>query len=50
LLLTLTACGGSGSGGGGGTTIGTPPGTYIVTVTGADANFSHPVTFTLNIL
>ena len=50
LLLTLTACGGSGSGGGGGTTIGTPPGTYIVAVTGADANFSHPVTFTLNIL
>jgi hypothetical protein len=49
LLLTLTACGGGGSGGGGGGTIGTPPGTYIVTVTGADANFSHPVTFTLNI-
>ncbi len=46
-LLTLSGCGGSGGGGGG--TPGTPPGIYNVTVTGKDANFSHPVTFTLNV-
>jgi hypothetical protein len=45
-LLTVLGCGG---GGGGGGTIGTIPGSYPVTVTGADANFSHPVSFTLNV-
>lgn len=46
-LLALCSCGGSGGGGGG--TPGTPPGIYNVTVTGKDANFSHPVGFTLNL-
>jgi hypothetical protein len=46
-ILSATGCSG-GSGGGGGT-IGTAPGTYLVTAIGADANFSHPVTFTLNV-
>jgi Pro-kumamolisin, activation domain/Bacterial Ig-like domain (group 3) len=45
-LLTVAGCGG---GGGGGGTIGTIPGSYQATVTGADANFSHPITFTLNV-
>ena len=51
LLMTLVGCGGSdsSSGGGGGGTPGTPKGSYTVTVTGADANFSHPVTFTLKV-
>jgi hypothetical protein len=47
-LMTIAGCGGGGGGGGGGTT-GTIPGSYPVTVTGADANFSHPVSFTLNV-
>jgi Bacterial Ig-like domain (group 3) len=45
--LSMVGCGGSSSGGGGGGTLGTPPGTYIVNANGADANFSHPVTFTV---
>jgi hypothetical protein len=48
VLLASVGCGGS-SGGGGGGTPGTTPGTYIVTATGADANFTHPVTFTLTL-
>jgi len=48
-LLTTLGCGGGSSGGGGGGTPGTPPGTYTVTATGADANFSHPVTFTVTV-
>jgi hypothetical protein len=49
-LMTIVGCGGSNSsGGGGGGTPGTPKGSYTVTVTGADANFSHPVTFTLKV-
>ena len=47
-LLTMLGCGGS-SGGGGGGTPGTPAGTYTVTATGADSNFSHPVTFTVTV-
>jgi hypothetical protein len=47
-LLTTLGCGGGGGGGGGGT-LGTTPGTYVVTATGADANFTHPVTFTLTV-
>jgi hypothetical protein len=46
-VLSSVGCGGSNSGGGGGGTLGTPPGTYIVTANGTDANFSHPVTFTV---
>ena len=45
--LCMLGCGGSSSGGGGGGTLGTPPGTYTVTANGADANFSHPVSFTV---
>jgi hypothetical protein len=48
-VLTTVGCGGSSSGGGGGGTPGTSPGTYTVTATGADSNFSHPVTFTLTV-
>jgi hypothetical protein len=46
-VLSSVGCGGSNSGGGGGGTLGTPSGTYIVTANGTDANFSHPVTFTV---
>lgn len=48
-VLSTVGCGGSSAGGGVGGTPGTPPGTYTVTATGADANFSHPVTFTLTV-
>jgi hypothetical protein len=48
VALTSVGCGGGSSGGGGGIT-GTRPGMYVVTATGADANFTHPVTFTLNV-
>jgi hypothetical protein len=47
--LSTLGCGGGSSGGGGGGTLGTPPGTYIVTANGADANFSHPVSFTVTV-
>jgi hypothetical protein len=47
-ILSATGCGGGSSGGGGGTP-GTTPGTYAVTATGADSNFSHPAIFTLNV-
>jgi hypothetical protein len=48
-VLSTLGCGGgtSGGGGGGGGILGTPPGTYTVTANGTDANFSHPVTFTV---
>jgi hypothetical protein len=52
LLLTVPACGGGGNGGGGGGggTPGTPPGTYIVTVTGTAGSNSQTVgTFTLTV-
>jgi hypothetical protein len=45
-LMTIAGCSGGGGGGNGGT-IGTLPGSYPIVVTGADANFSHPVNFTL---
>jgi hypothetical protein len=48
LVLASVGCSGS-SGGGGGGSLGTTPGTYVVTATGADANFTHPVTFTLTV-
>ena len=48
-LLATLGCGGSSGGGGGGGTPGTRPGTYTVTATGADSNFSHPVTFTVTV-
>ena len=48
-LLTTLGCGGSSGGGGGGGKPGTPPGTYTVTATGADTNFSHAVTFTVTV-
>jgi len=50
-LMTFSGCGGgssSGSGNGGGIP-GTPVGSYTVTVTGADANFSRQLVFTLNV-
>jgi len=49
VVLASVGCGGGSSSGGGGGTLGTTPGTYVVTATGADANFTHPVTFTLNV-
>jgi trimeric autotransporter adhesin len=48
VALASVGCGGSNSGGGSGT-LGTTPGTYIVTATGADANFNHPAQFTVTV-
>jgi hypothetical protein len=45
-LMTVVGCSGGG-GGGGGSTIGTPPGSYPIVVSGSDGNFTHPVNFTL---
>ena len=43
-LMTVVGCSG---GGGGGGTIGTPPGSYAIVVSGSDGNFTHPVNFNL---
>lgn len=52
LGLAVISCGGSsssGGGGGGNVDPGTPPGSYIITVTGASGTVTHTTTFTLNI-
>jgi hypothetical protein len=55
LTLAMAGCGGGGGGGGGGTThdLGTPVGTYPLTVTGTtgsgSSTLSHSMTLTLNV-
>jgi hypothetical protein len=48
-LLTVTGCSGGGGGGGSSSTPGTPTGSYQVSVTGADGNFSHQLSVTVNV-